>query len=317
MEIRLADEKEKEQVKKLWRYCFYDTDPYLTWFFDNVFKPENTVVAVINGEIAGALQLLPYTIVIRNESYPCYYIAGVSISPQARGSGVGRAIMEFAEEVSSERGIEVLALIPAVDNFYEKFGYVSCYERIDYKFSPLVIKPKVFYGKIKKAEENDINTLLNLYNKYIKGFDGYILRTLTDMKNIYNMYTQSNGGIYIFYGEDSACGYIFYDINVEIMNADEVVYTSSQAIDGILGFIYSHNSQTRKVCLRAALNDLISGSLYFNNIKAEKVPTVMLKLLNGENPRLMVGQIDGEMSKILYGTNNYFTLQKNYVNILT
>ena len=39
MEIRFADENEKEAVKQLWHYCFYDSDPYLSWFFNVVYHP--------------------------------------------------------------------------------------------------------------------------------------------------------------------------------------------------------------------------------------------------------------------------------------
>ena len=94
------------------------------------------MVATVGGRLAAALQLLPCMLVIRNKAYSCDYIAGVSTSPEFRGRGIAREIMKFSDHAAGKRGKSFLLLIPAVNHFYEKFGYVSCYEKLEYHFSP-------------------------------------------------------------------------------------------------------------------------------------------------------------------------------------
>jgi len=71
-----------------------------------------------NGELVGCLVLAPQG----NDEIKMRQVA---VSPHARGQGVGRALTEFAEEFSRQRGFRRLTLharTPAVP-FYEKLGY--------------------------------------------------------------------------------------------------------------------------------------------------------------------------------------------------
>ena len=104
MKITTVKMKHKQQVKNLWNYCFYDADPYLSWYYDNVFAPENTVAAIEDDKILSALQLLDFDVAIRGEIYPCTYIAGVSTLPEFRGKGLATMVMNHAEEIAKSRG---------------------------------------------------------------------------------------------------------------------------------------------------------------------------------------------------------------------
>jgi ribosomal protein S18 acetylase RimI-like enzyme len=71
-----------------------------------------------NGELVGCLVLVP-------QGSDEVKMRQVAVSPHARGRGVGRALTEFAEEFSRERGFTRLTLharSTAVP-FYEKLGY--------------------------------------------------------------------------------------------------------------------------------------------------------------------------------------------------
>lgn len=311
MEIRFANENEKEAVKQLWHYCFYDSDPYLSWFFNTVYRPENTVVATVDGKIAAALQLLPCTLVIRNKAYSCDYIAGVSTAPEFRGRGIARGIMEFSNQAAGKRGKSFLLLIPAVNHFYEKFGYVSCYERLEYYFSPAALRPPKFNGRAKRAAEEDLPVLLQIYEQYTSRFNGYLQRTLADFRMQLQQYDMFHGGTYLFYDEgQTPCGYLSYAATDQLLSADECIYSSPQGKNAILQFLAAHNSQTKEICLRTALHDMFCADLYQTNITAKKVPTVMLKPLISLpcDVRLFVGQLPG--------SNSDSPLQNNFVNFL-
>ena len=71
-----------------------------------------------NGELIGCLVLVPQS---DNE----IKMRQVAVSPHARGQGIGRALTEFAEEFSRQRGFTRMTLharSTAVP-FYEKLGY--------------------------------------------------------------------------------------------------------------------------------------------------------------------------------------------------
>ena len=47
MIIRFANKTDIPQLKSIWKVCFGDSDEYIDFFFDHMFKPENAVVADI------------------------------------------------------------------------------------------------------------------------------------------------------------------------------------------------------------------------------------------------------------------------------
>lgn len=308
MKISTVKMKHKQQVKDLWNYCFYDTDPYLSWYYDNIFKPENTVAALENDRVLSVMQILDFDIVIRGKTYACGYIAGVSTIPEFRGKGLATKVMEATEQLARSRGKEFVMLTPSIDNFYEKFGFTSCYERLEFSYMPSDFKPQRSYCTSKKATKEDAELLADIYNEYMKDYDGYVVRTIKDFADIIEQYSLEAGGVYVFYDKnDKPVSYIVYDLSDRTIFADEIAYTNQNGLDGALEFIYLHGSQADRVVIFAPLHSLLNETLYTRQIEIKRIPTVMVKSLNKDiaDMRLFVGQTRDE--------NN--PLQKNYIRI--
>lgn len=308
MKISTVKMKHKQQVKDLWNYCFYDADPYLSWFFDNVFKPENTVAAIENDRILSAMQLLDFDVVMRGKTYPCTYIAGVSTQPEFRGRGLATKVMEYAEEIIKSRGKEFALLTPSIDNFYEKFGYTSCYERLEYSYCPSDFKPDKSGCVSHKAGLSDAADMTKVYDGFCGFFDGYVKRTEKDFADIIEQYSLENGGVYIFYDKsDKPVSYIVYDLSDRTIFADEIAYTCKEGLDAALEFIYLHGSQIDRCVIFAPSHSLLNSTLYNRQIEIKYIPTVMVKSLTRkiDDIRLFVGQTDSEK----------LPLQKNYIRI--
>ena len=308
MKISTVKMKHKQQVKDLWNYCFYDADPYLSWFFDNVFKPENTVAAIENDRILSAMQLLDFDISIRGKMYPCTYIAGVSTIPEFRGKGLATKVMAYAEEVVKSRGREFAMLTPSIDNFYEKFGYTSCYERLEYSYCPADYKPEKSSCTSKKAGLSDVEDMTEIYNTFCSFYDGYVKRTAKDFADIVEQYSLESGGVYIFYDEkNNPVAYIVYDLSDRTIYADEIAYTGREGLNAALEFIYLHGSQIDRCVIFAPSHGLLNHTLYTRQIEIKHIPTIMVKSLTRQidDIRLFVGQTDSDK----------LPLQKNYIRI--
>jgi ribosomal protein S18 acetylase RimI-like enzyme len=94
-------------------------------FFNNA-RPEEMLVGLLDGEVAGFLCLRPATPLASNAHV--LMIAGLGVTPSKQRKGVASALLEAAETYASERKIErltlrVLSVNTAARALYEGRGY--------------------------------------------------------------------------------------------------------------------------------------------------------------------------------------------------
>lgn len=87
------------------------------------------------GQVAGWVHVFIYKLL---ESDPRAEIGGLVADPAARRQGIGRALMQRAEQWSRERGLPVVSLrtnIKRADahRFYESLGYTSAKTQFNYR----------------------------------------------------------------------------------------------------------------------------------------------------------------------------------------
>lgn len=314
--IRKAAPCDRERVKSLWSYCFYDSEPFLSWWFNRVYSAENTVIADENGNLAGALQTVDYGICVSDKVYNASYICGVSVWPQYRGNGIGARMLSFAEEDARRRGRDFLILISDAEGYYEKYGYVSCFERTEYVFHPRDVQ-RPCAKHIKRADISDAGVLLSLYGAYAEKYDCRIVRTADDMRMAAEQYGLYRGGIYIVYDScGKAEGYIAFYIENKTLIADEIVYTSLSGINSLLGIIYSHGSQVDKAVIKTSTDDPMRYLIYGKTVEMHRIPTVMVKALNGGDPQKVFWHSGGALAELIGAKTGGGTPKTCFINII-
>ncbi len=122
--LKTADQKDELSLKRLFLNCFDDTLGFVNMFFAHHFKPDCTVIAELDGAAVGMAFLLP----CEAEGRPCFYIYGVCVSPEYRGSGIGKRLLSFAAETAAAQDARVILHPenPSLFPFYEKAGFSPC-----------------------------------------------------------------------------------------------------------------------------------------------------------------------------------------------
>lgn len=57
--IGAARPEDKAAVMEVYRACFPGEEGFCRFFFDNVYRPDNTLVCRVEGKLAASVQLLP------------------------------------------------------------------------------------------------------------------------------------------------------------------------------------------------------------------------------------------------------------------
>ncbi len=258
MEIRLLQKHEIPMAKELWRYAFDKDEPFYSWYFREVFKPENCMGAFIDGYLASCLQIPPYSLYINGSSYDVPYVVGVVTAPEYRNRGIMKSLIKKTIEEIHSRNQYISILMPFDTFFYRPYGWELCYSQLSYEIPIRILKS---YGSregtFKKSDwEKDISSLDKIYRAYLKNHNGYVLRSEKNweilLKDLYYY-----GGYTSLLQDDAGepLGYIQYLLKGEKLIVKEIAYTNQWAKKAIFGFIYSHYSQVTHVQWPAPTND--------------------------------------------------------------
>jgi ribosomal protein S18 acetylase RimI-like enzyme len=102
-----------------------DSDGYV--FFDERTRPEEVLVAEVDGVVVGYVKILPATPLPSNAHV--LQIQGLGVDPGCQGRGVGQALLKAAVEAARARGarklsLRVLGRNTTARRLYERCGFV-------------------------------------------------------------------------------------------------------------------------------------------------------------------------------------------------
>lgn len=122
----------KEQIKTLWRQCFEDPDHFVEFYFDRVYKEENTLSLEEDGRIVSALQMIPYAMTWCGVEIIVAYISGTCTAPDKRGQGLMGQLLHKSFSEMHKRDFDITALIPASASLFEFYRNYDYTEAFDY-----------------------------------------------------------------------------------------------------------------------------------------------------------------------------------------
>lgn len=244
MEIRLAHENDRDHLKWLWSYCFDDSTAFVDWFFQNVYKPENTLCAAAGSSIFSTLQIIPRRIYVRGGSIPAGYVVGVSTQPEHRGRGLAGSLLRAALELMRSRGQLLSILVPFDFRFYRRYGWEVTHflHRIE---APLDLLGRTRDARgIRTVGPGEWECLNAAYESHLSFRHGYLLRDEQTWRNIFSDLELDGGHGYGTYdGQDTLTGYVLFRISGRTLAVRELICNSPESTRALLGFLAGHAAQ--------------------------------------------------------------------------
>lgn len=125
-EIRAIREDEMGECLDLWKTVWPDNRPgfFERYFYgDREFQPEYTRVAMLDGGIVSAVQIVKRNISFGDMTLTLGGIANVATLPEYRGTGYARKCLRQAIQVMEADAMDVSLLFTGIHDFYGKCGY--------------------------------------------------------------------------------------------------------------------------------------------------------------------------------------------------
>lgn len=270
MHISFATHEDTAALREMWKVCFGDGDSYVNAYFENVYRPLNTLIAWEDGIRLGSLQMIPHAFVAGGVAHRSMYIGGVCVLPPYRKRGIASKLMHFAENYMQENDMALSFLVPFSFAFYEKLGYRAISFLSEYTgpisaLSPFM-KKDVLPNEIKMAPTS-------AYSQFSAHFPIFLKRDAARYdKEIFPL--SESAKCFVL---PSDAGYVLGTSHGEIFDVIEIAYKDEEALSHLLGFIYANGSTHKMFRIRAAADGMLRKILCENTITEKRFPHAMAK----------------------------------------
>lgn len=191
----------KEQLYALWQEAFGDSREYIDAFFAHFPCEECAHTLSVDGRVVAMLYVLPFNIKIACKEVSAAYIYAVATSAACRGRGYMRLLMEYVEQLLSEKGVSFIFLLPADEALrcsYSRLGYEVCSRMSVEELSPAACDRNGFFFK----QVSDAALLYRYYTGVLGEMNAPVVHTPGFIGlNLFNCVSQGGGAYALFDGE--------------------------------------------------------------------------------------------------------------------
>jgi predicted acetyltransferase len=121
-----SNETYKPHLMQMWKQCFPNDESFSQFYFDKIYRNEETWVVSENDMPVSSLQIIPHEIKMGRQIYKAGYLFGVMTHPDFRNKGYISHLLNFSFEMMKKEGYDYAFLIPQEESlfgFYERFGF--------------------------------------------------------------------------------------------------------------------------------------------------------------------------------------------------
>lgn len=291
MKTRFANVNDKNNIEKLWKYCFHkDSYEFTSYYLNKRMKLENTLVVEENNNILSSLQLNPYKLSFFNNIFKTSYIVGVSTPPEYRGKGIMKKLFSDTFEVLKEKK-EILSILMPIDpRLYSYFGYENVFDILECNTtcnSLISFKTNRFLKNIDSLK-NPIPILINLYNSFIESKYGlkkdfYIKRDEFYFSNWIEEIKSENGNILFSFENEVASGYIVYYLLENEIFVREIVSSTIDDLKTFSTLLKNHFTQVENIKFLIPIDFSLEPIIQDpNKLKITKKPFMMARIIDVE-----------------------------------
>lgn len=320
----------KNKLKMLWKDLFNDESDYISWYFDNIYKEEDTKMFLENKEIYGMLFENRYHLSVDNQRFMGRYLVGIGVAPEKRGEGVMKELLLKSLKEAYDFGEEFIYLTPIDKKIYERFGfaYISSLSKYELNFSALCDFKKEY--KIEKIQDENYNQnilikLSEFYREVSEEYYAKVAREKEDYKKILSEVFCEDGIVYISYDITGKINGYMSLTKSENIYVKELLFKDKDSLEGLLSILYGYKDYYKKIEIILPENTYLEDYLDSENLVKKTLKNkVQVRVLHVEKvlKRLSKNLKENEEIKIyvqdryIESNTGVFKISKNEIEKL-
>jgi predicted acetyltransferase len=242
----------------------YSVDMRKRNFLSNPFGSiENLTVVEVAGDIVAHAFLFPFEASFGGRLTKVGGVASVGVAPEARGRGVGRALMKKLHALSDARGDALTLLYPFRQGFYASLGYAPITSRRRIAFDPRAVpdgwRELARQRTVGRAKGEDRERIESLHAAAAARTNGWITRGAAFWDRLFarerRHHLVTDGG------------YVAFTIDQEhthgeaVLLVDELVAIDDTARRTLYGALSAMRDQVHEIVIEVAHDDPIEHAL--------------------------------------------------------
>ena len=320
----------KNKLKMLWKDLFNDESDYISWYFDNIYKEEDTKIFLENKEIYGMLFENRYHLSVDNQRFMGRYLVGIGVAPEKRGEGVMKELLLKSLKEAYDFGEEFIYLTPIDKKIYERFGfaYISSLSKYELSFSALCDFKKEY--KIEKIQDENYNQnilikLSEFYREVSEEYYAKVAREKEDYKKILSEVFCEDGIVYISYDITGKINGYMSLTKSENIYVKELLFKDKDSLEGLLSILYGYKDYYKKIEIVLPENTYLEDYLDSENLVKKTIKNkIQVRVLHVEKvlKRLSKNLKENEEIKIyvqdryIESNTGVFKISKNEIEKL-
>lgn len=245
--------------------------------------PEQWRVHEVDGVVEANALRVPMGTFFGGRSVSTLGYAGVATSPEARGSGVGAALMKDTLREAREEGFALSSLNPSTREFYRKLGYALCGDMFEVDLDLAALPEARSSAKVTRFTSERREPVHALYRSVARRRHGaldrgpYVWRRIEDSRH-----HRVDG--YLFEIEGRLEGYAFVALPAsspffDVLLTDWCV-VSPAALDALQAFLRGYRSLAQRVKYTGNAQDILTARTPARTAKVSLSEVHMLRILD-------------------------------------
>jgi len=303
MKTSIAGPEKRQEIKKLWSYCFADSQEFIDYYFENRYVQENNVVVMDeDGKMEASLQLNPYNLIVEDIIKKVNYTVGVSVQPESRGMGYSSMLIKDTLNLQYKNNEDISLLMPIDTKIYTKYGYSNCFYRYEFSVNLIDIKAEKTHYRCRRLDlekffEKDyqnfspsltaiLEALSDFYHTQIRPLYVYIRRDERYFINKLQELSIDGGELFLIYDGDDMKGYMMMLPKYQQDHGMvlEMMFEDKMAFNALMGILKSHITQFKTVDIVTPQHEIFNAFIkYDNKYKVSKKSFMMARVIDAKN----------------------------------
>lgn len=296
----------KEDVKKLWKLCFDDSDEFIEMYFRLRYSNKVNLAIKSDSETIAALQMLPYPMTFCGRTVPTSYISGACTHPNFRKKGIMYELLSQSFACMLQNGVALSTLIPAepkLFDYYARLGYAPVFRTSakEITISEFVSSQEIIVKKVIHFDK----VIYQYLNARLSARPCCIQHTRDDFKVILADLAISDGALFFAEEKGSSAGVAILHRDGNTVRIDELFADSIEVKNNILYHIKQETGCDHMILLMPSSDNAESFQLGMARIIDVKTVLQLYAAFHPEE-KMQLSLFD----KQLYVNNGYYYLDK-------